>query len=343
MFDLTRRHAIKLLGSAAALSFTASPSAASIMPSTGQSLFDEVAFKAAKFHREESEVLLRGLYQELFRHTPSTMAVENVVRTRFPDLGHHVRVHDQPRFESNRFIWNFEPEEFGLGFYVVRDDDPRASDADPKKRIAKVSDLSKMLRALASSFKEMREIDAWDVLNNGHVYDAAIGADGVSMCSANHPHDRGVWSNAMNAPLDRDTLLKAIVGIGSFVDDGGNRIMARPDKLVVPIGLMDVAERITKTELRPGMAHGEDAEPKQHYIWSDYLTSMQNWFVTTNISGLVWFESQSFAITCEYDKDKDAVLITGSEKRKFGCHDPRAIFGSFPDKAARGTRQMMEA
>lgn len=104
----------KLLGSAAALSFTASPGVASIIPTTGQSLFDEVAFKAAKFHREDSEAVLKGTYQELFKHTPATQVVESVIRTRYADLGQHVRVNDESQLPA-KFIWNFEPEREATG------------------------------------------------------------------------------------------------------------------------------------------------------------------------------------------------------------------------------------
>lgn len=347
MFDLTRRNALKLLGAAAAFSFTSAPDALAV-PSSGNSLFDEVAFKAAKFHREEVPGILdTAQYASIFEHKQATQAIERVVHTRFADLGQHVRVHDQSRFENARFIWNFEPVEYGLGFPVVADDDPRevvsGSVFEGPVKPIRLKDVASYFRPLTTALMQMREIEAADILNKGRTYDASVGGDGMPLCSESHPWDRGVWSNTFSKPLNASSLKEACEAIrNTFVDDRGVRVNVRPKQLVVPVELMLVAERLVETELRPGTADndivavsgvrlGDDVVAP--YAVIDYLTDNAAWFITTNITGMVFFERRPYQITCEYDREADAVLVTGHERRIFGCHNPRAIFGSFPNHA----------
>lgn len=67
----------------------------------------------------------------------------------------------------------------------------------------------------------------------------------------------------------------------------------------------------------------------------DYLEDPSLWFVTTGADGLVWSEEAPLALRAEINDD-GAVVVRATEKRGFGCTDPRAIVGAVvvPDKVA---------
>src|SRR5204862_530852 len=140
-------------------------------------------------------------------------------------------------------------------------------------------------------------------LNTATTYNASIGGDGVALCSTAHPYDVGTWANTFTTQLDlnESSLLQACLNIRSgFVDEAGLKIYARPTKLLVPVNLIPVAQRLLKTELRPGTANNDVnaiiTMPGgiNEFIVNDYLTGNYTWFVPTNIDGLVMMERISF-------------------------------------------------
>lgn len=342
MNDLSRRQAIKLLGSAAAASFTTADALAATPAPSGLPLFDVVAERAKAFHSQEAPALLDGTYAQLFSRIQAQEHTLTVKRFILPD---DTRWYEPSR-NDQRFIWGFEADEFGLHFYVTRDEDQRTAIIDHEgnsHRPFKVSKLGDGLRYLALSFQQMREIDAADIFNKAQTYDATVGGDGVCVCSLNHPHETGVWRNtfATQQDFNRLSFEQACMDIaGEFVDDQGIKIIsAKPERLILPVALMPVAERLSVAQLQSSKSDPMEVVPTQGilvgkqlvpFTYWDYLRSRHAWFVKTNIDGLLWFEREPFQIVCEHDKERDAVLVTGTEKRKFGCRDPRALFGSLP-------------
>ena len=74
---------------------------------------------------------------------------------------------------------------------------------------------------------------------------------------------------------------------------------------------------------------GPDRSAPKLVVW-DYLLRSDNWFVTTTVNGLDWYEREPFTIKVGVDRKNDTVVVTGAERRKFTYTDPRAIFGAFP-------------
>ena len=319
---ITRRQGLKLLGAAAAVpgSVLFGPAAA------GHDLFARVESAALDFHAKEAAALLEGTYAELFRLRKATRKVESMVHVRFADLGENVRIHGKrDELSRQRFIFNAEIDTYGLGFDVVGDDDPRARDID--STYVRISDVDSALRNLTIAFQQTRELDAAAILNHAQTYDASIGGDGVCLCSLAHPWDEGTWANTLlhHVDLNHQSLEAALSRIEGFVDDGGERIHVRGVNLVVPPALADIGERaIAGLDL----ANRGWTAPKL-VVW-DYLLRQDNWFVTTTVNGLDWYEREPFTIKVGVDRKNDTVVVTGAERRKFTYTDPRAIFGAFP-------------
>lgn len=342
--DLTRRQTIKLLGASAAATFTASASVCAGPALSGSALFDHVANAARDFHVKESAALLDGAYAKVFHKVPYALHTKSFVQTRF-QLPDNVRVHEQERDETFRFIWNFTPAEFGAGFYVLRDDDPRdvivGRGLEGPSRGVRVADLATGLRHLTVSFQQMRETDAAAIFNTARTYDPTVGGDGVSILGR-HPHDRGVWPNTFEAhqPLDGRSLHNALWHTQQYVDEAGLRISVRPDRLLVGRQMQDTAQtaiadfKRLNLDAYPGLVlPPADLKHDTPVVW-DQLTQPGAWYVLTSIRGFEWYERDGFSITCEWDREADAILVTGGERRCFGCRDPRAVFGSMLPRQA---------
>ncbi len=318
---LTRRQGLKLLGAAAAVpgQLLFGPAAA------GHDFFARVEGAALDFHAKETTALLKGTYDKLFTLRKATRSIESVVHVRYPDLAQNVVIGDKliepPR---QRFIFNAETSEYEIGFNVVADDDPRAK-VDIGTAYFRVSDVTTGLSVLTTTFQQMRGMDAAAILNGAQTYDASIGGDGVCLCSARHPYDEGVWANTFPTQVDLNcqSLEAALHHIETgFVDDAGIPIHVRGVDLVVPPALADVGESAIA-------AMGADRSAPKLVVW-DYLLRQDNWFVTTTVSGLDWYEREPFTIKVGLDRKNDTVVVTGTERRKFTYTDPRAIFGAFP-------------
>lgn len=141
MFDLTRRNALKLMGSAAALVAVPFHKAAALIH---RSLHEDVQRTVSRWTPAVLDRELEGVYSKIFARKKSTMQVEQVAHVKYLSLAqmnkfrNAVNVSDGSPFDngmSPRFIYNFSTYEVGLAFAVVEDDDPRAgvvgSDREP--------------------------------------------------------------------------------------------------------------------------------------------------------------------------------------------------------------------
>mgnify|MGYP000234499636 CR=1 FL=1 len=112
--------------------------------------------------------------------------------------------------------------------------------------------------------------------------------------------------------------------------------MLKRDGLMVPVALMDVAERITKTELRPGTADNDINAVRSveggvvDYFVCDYLTSNYAWFVITQNEGLKFFERDPYETDMWVDNTTDNLLVKAYQRAQPTYTDWRAAYGSFP-------------
>lgn len=332
MFDLTRRHAIKLLGSAAAL--VGLPFHKALGAAATASLHDAVKNRVTALSKGEIAHRLHGAYYRIFQIHKSTMQVERVAHVAYMGLHAPNRklivrdTFDKP--DTDRWVYNFETYEMGLGFAVVEDNDPRAgivgSDREPtllgmqalRHNVENVpwrrSDVPAALNKLLQRFRDQREQDAAAILNNALTYDTSVVGDGKPLVSASHPHDSGMWANRFDKHLSASSLNEALAHIErEWVDEHGTKITGKGRLLIVPTALAETAATLDFP----------------HLVW-DALTNPNAWFVVTANQGLVWFERDPLELDTWHDVERDMVMVKGYERRCFGCSDPRAVLGAFP-------------
>ena len=278
--------------------------------------------------------MISSQYDKIFTKHESKMALERTAEMRYLGLAQLKTEGGQTAFDSNageRFVWNQEHTEIALGYAITR----KAIDDNLYKTQFMPSNLG-----LVESFQQTKEIYGANILNTATTYNAAVGGDGVALCSTAHPIDGGTVANTPTTQVDLNeaTLLNAMIAVRTnFKDQAGLKIFARGRKLIVPPQLEPVAIRLTKTELRPGTADNDvnaimmtAGGLSEGYLVNDFLTSAYAWFLLTNIDGLAYMERIKFETDMQVDFVTDNLLVKGYERYSFGYYNWRAIYGSFP-------------
>jgi len=278
--------------------------------------------------------MIPSQYDKIFTKHDSKMALERTAEMRYLGLAQLKTEGGQTAFDNGageRYVYNQEHTEIGLGYGITR----KAIDDNLYKTQFHPSNLG-----LIESFQQTKEIYGASILNNATTYNAAVGGDGVALCSTAHPIDGGTVSNrpAVDVDLNEATLLNAMIAVRTnFKDQAGLKVFARARKLIVPPQLEPVAIRLLKTELRPGTADNDtnailmtSGGLPESFMTNDFLTSTRNWFLLTNIDGLSYMERIKFETDMQVDFVTDNLLVKGYERYSFGYYNWRSIFGSFP-------------
>jgi hypothetical protein len=273
-------------------------------------------------------------YDKIFTKHTSKMALERTAEMRFLGYAQLKTEGGQTAFDNGageRYIYNQEHTEIGLGYAITR----KAIDDNLYKTQFAPSNLG-----LVESFHQTKEIYGANVLNTATTYNSNVGGDGVALCSTDHPIDGGTVANkpSVDVDLNEATSLNAMISIRTnFRDQAGLKIFARGRRLVVPAQLEPTANRLLKTELRPGTADNDvnaimmtAGGLPEGYMVNDYLTSNNAWFLLTNIDGLSYMERIKFETDMQVDFVTDNLLVKGYERYSFSYYNFRSIYGSFP-------------
>lgn len=274
-------------------------------------------------------------YKRVFKPTPSTMQIERTAHVAYMGLAQMKAEGGATGFDNaagQRWVYNAETYEVGLAYAITR----KAIRDNLYKTEFKPTALG-----LGKAFKEFWEIQAWNVFNNGTTYDASIVGDGKATFATDHPVDGATAANRFSTDLDlnESSLMQAIKNVRTnWVDERGLKIMGRVkrDGLIVPVALMDVAERITKTELRPGTADNDVNAVRTveggvtDYMVCDYLTSNFAWFCLTENEGFKFFERDPYETDMWVDNTTDNLLVKAYQRAQPTYTDWRAGYGSFP-------------
>jgi len=280
--------------------------------------------------------MIERQWPKIFRQTDSNMALERRAAMRYLGLAQLKQEGGVTAFDNNagqRYVYNAEHFEIGLGYAITR----KAIDDNLYK-----SEFGPSNDGLMESFKETEEIYAANVFNNGNVYNAAIGGDGVSLFSTAHPIDPPN-ANIANQPspdvdLNETTLLNALITIRTnWRDNAGLKIHARGRKVLIPTGLEPVALRLFRSELRPGTStndvnaiqHMNESLKEGFMVW-DYLTSQFAWFILTNHDGLIFFHRKPFEMDMSVEFTTDNLLVKGYQRYVPTYYDWRSSWGTFP-------------
>lgn len=273
-------------------------------------------------------------YDKVFTKFNSKLALERTAEMRYLPLAQLKTEGGQTQFDNNageRYVYNQEHVEIALGYAITR----KAIDDNLYKTQFHPSNLG-----LMESFHQTQEIYAANVLNTATTYNAAVGGDGVALCSTAHPIDGGTFANEPTTQVDLNeaTLLNGMISIRTnFKDQAGLKMFARGRKLIVPPQLEPVAIRLTKTELRPGTADNDvnailstAGGIPEGYMVMDFLTSNYAWFLLTNIAGLAYMDRVPFETDMQVDFVTDNLLTKGYQRYSFNYFNPRSLYGSFP-------------
>ena len=194
---------------------------------------------------------------------------------------------------------------------------------------------AKYARALARSMQQTKEVKGANVFNNAT--GTSVGGDGVSLLNGSHPlGGGGTASNtlATAADLSETSLETILVQISTAVDDRSIPVALSGRKLAVPPQLVFIAERILKSNLRPGTADNDINAVKsmgmipQGYRVNNYLTDTDSWYIITDVpNGMKHFDRSPLTTKMEGDFDTGNVRYKARERYVFGVSDPRGIYG----------------
>lgn len=188
-------------------------------------------------------------------------------------------------------------------------------------------------KALARAMAYTKQVKAASILNNAFS-SSYLGGDGKSLCATDHPLvGGGTNSNRASTGVDLNetSLENAVIQMASWTDERGLLIAAQPKKLVIPVALQFVAERLFKTTGRVGTADNDINTMKGFlpFTINNYLTDTNAWFLMTDVpDGLKMFERVAMKTGTDGDFDTGNLRYKARERYSFGWSDPLGIWGS---------------
>ena len=196
---------------------------------------------------------------------------------------------------------------------------------------------SRYTKALARSMSNAKEIKGANILNNAF-NSSFTGGDGVELCSTAHlTVSGGNYANELStaADLNETSLEQSLIDISGFIDERGLKIALMGKKLIIPVNLQFVAERLMASNLRPATADNDINAVRnmgmlpEGYVVNHFLTDTDAFFIKTDSpNGFKHFERAAIATSMEGDFDTGNVRYKARERYSFGVSDPRCVFGS---------------
>lgn len=195
--------------------------------------------------------------------------------------------------------------------------------------------IKAMPSALGKATKRTQEYYGAAVLNYGFNTSYTSYGDGKPLCSTGHTRADGgtAQSNASSTglTLTEDNLETVRTAGRKILDDKGQKIVLRYDRLIVPVDLEKTAKIITQSQLKPGSANNDVNIYQGMYevIPWEYLTSTTAWFLQDSREHLLkWY----WRIRPEFKQDNafdsGAQLYKTRIRFSTGWSDYRGIYGS---------------
>ena len=195
---------------------------------------------------------------------------------------------------------------------------------------------AKYARALARSMQQTKEIKGANVFNNAT--GTSVGGDGVSLLNGSHPlGGGGTASNtlATAADLSETSLETILVQISTAVDDRSIPVALSGRKLAVPPQLVFIAERILKSNLRPGTADNDINAMRnmgmipEGVVVNQRFTDPDAYFILTDCpDGMKHFVRAPIKKAVEGDFETGNLRYKVRERYSFGFTDWRGVYGS---------------
>jgi len=191
-------------------------------------------------------------------------------------------------------------------------------------------------KALARSMANTKQVKAANILNRA--FNASyLGGDAKELCATDHPTLSGDQKNELStaADLNETSLEQMLIDIADMKDERGMKIALRGMKMIIPVNLQFVAERLMKSAGRVGTADNDINAIKsmgmvpQGYVVNNFLTDTDAFFIKTDApNGLKHFVRAPIRTAMEGDFDTGNVRYKARERYSYGWSDWRGIFGS---------------
>ena len=191
-------------------------------------------------------------------------------------------------------------------------------------------------KALARSMANTKQVKGANVINNSTTA-TYTGGDGALLVAADHPTLSGNQTNVLTtaADLNETSLEAALIQISQMKDERGLKIALRGMKMILPVNLQFVAERLLNSAGRVGTADNDINAIKsmgmvpQGYVINNFLTDTDAWYLKTDApNGLKHFNRAPIRTAMEGDFDTGNVRYKARERYSFGWSDWRGIFGT---------------
>ena len=190
-------------------------------------------------------------------------------------------------------------------------------------------------KALARSMANTKQIKAANVLNRAF-NSSFLGGDDKELCATDHPTLSGTQKNELStaADLNETSLEQMLIDIADMKDERGMKIALRGMKMIIPVNLQFVAERLMKSAGRVGTADNDLNAVRsmgmvpQGYVVNNFLTDTDAFFIKTDApNGLKMFTRAPIRTAMEGDFDTGNVRYKARERYVYGVSDFRGIFG----------------
>ena len=195
---------------------------------------------------------------------------------------------------------------------------------------------AKYARALARSMQHTKEIKGANIFNTATT--TSLGGDGQPLLNGSHPlGGGGTASNILGTPADlsETSLETLLVQISTAVDDRSIPIALSGRKLAVPPQLVFVAERIIKSNLRPGTADNDINAMRnmgmipEGVVVNQRFTNPDQYFILTDCpDGMKHFVRSPIKKAVEGDFETGNLRYKCRERYSFGFTDWRGVYGS---------------
>lgn len=193
------------------------------------------------------------------------------------------------------------------------------------------------VKSLSRAFNHLPEVLGGNVINRAF-NSSYLGGDGQPLVSNAHPNvSGGTWSNRPStyADISEAALEQAIIDLGKYTDDRGNKMKTMARKIIVPVDLDFEVNKILKTEYEVGTANntvnivrGRFPAGAMVAHWVDADTDA--WFILTDADdGLIHFDrSGGVNFASENDFDTSNARYKGEWRGSFGWANPRIMYAS---------------
>ncbi len=195
---------------------------------------------------------------------------------------------------------------------------------------------AKYARALARSMQQTKEIKGANIFNTATT--TSLGGDGQALLDPLHPlGGGGTASNILGTPADlsETSLETLLVQISTAVDDRSIPVALSGRKLAVPPQLVFVAERIIKSNLRPGTADNDINAMRnmgmipEGVVVNQRFTNPDQYFILTDCpDGMKHFVRAPIKKAVEGDFETGNLRYKCRERYSFGFSDWRCLFGT---------------